>query len=115
MDLFVSTAHAMGGGTGGSGGGGAGGSLVSFLPILLIFGVFYFLVMMPQQKQKKKHEQMLGKLQKGDKVVTSSGIHGTVIGVDETRRIVVLRVGDDNTKIEFDKSAIARLETQKEG
>ncbi len=86
---------------------------MSFLPILLIFAVFYFLVMMPQQKQRKKHEEMLGKLQKGDKVVTASGIHGTVVGVDETRKIVVLRVGEDNTKIEFDKSAIARLETER--
>lgn len=112
MDLFVSTAYAMGGSTGGQGG---GGGLVSFLPIILIFAVFYFLVMMPQQKQRKKHEEMLGKLQKGDKVVTSSGIHGTVIGVDEARKIVVLRVGDEGTKIEFDKSAIARMEAEKQG
>lgn len=112
MDLFTSTAYAMGGSTGGQGTGGGGG-IVSFLPIILIFAVFYFLVMMPQQKQRKKHEEMIGKLQKGDKVVTSSGIHGTVVGVDDGRRIVVLRVGEDNTKIEFDKSAIARMESEK--
>lgn len=85
---------------------------MSFLPILLIFVVFYVLVMMPQQRERKRHAEMLGKLQKGDKVVTSSGIHGTVLGVDEARKVVVLKVGDEGTKIEFDKSAIARMEAE---
>jgi preprotein translocase subunit YajC len=78
--------------------------LISFLPLILVFVVFYFLLIRPQQKQKKDHENMLKGLAKNDEVVTSGGIHGTVINVKDTS--VVLRV-DDNTKIEVEKYAIA--------
>ncbi len=78
--------------------------LISFLPLILIFVVFYFLLIKPQQKQKKEHEGMLKALAKNDEVVTSGGIHGTVINVKDTS--VVLRI-DDNTKVEVEKYAIA--------
>ncbi len=80
--------------------------LASFLPLILIFVVFYFLLIQPQQKQKKQHEQMIKNLGKNDEVVTSGGIHGTILSVKETT--VVLRV-DDNAKLEVEKHFIAAV------
>ena len=82
----------------------AAGSIVSFLPLVLIFVVFYFLLIKPQQKERKRHEEMVKALAKNDEVVTSGGIHGTIVNVKETS--VVLRV-DENAKMEVDKFAIA--------
>ena len=82
----------------------AANPIVSFLPLILIFVVFYFLMIRPQQKQKKEHEEMLRNLAKNDEVITSGGIHGTIVNVKEAS--VVLRI-DENTKIEVEKYAIA--------
>ena len=71
--------------------------LISFLPLILIFVVFYFLLIKPQQKQKKEHEGMLKALAKNDEVVTSGGIHGTVINVKDTS--VVLRIDDNEATV----------------
>ncbi|OGL08394.1 MAG: preprotein translocase subunit YajC [Candidatus Rokubacteria bacterium RIFCSPLOWO2_12_FULL_71_22] len=71
-----------------------------------IFAVFYFLLIRPQQKQKRERERMLTALKKGDRVVTSSGLHGTVTGLDEHK--VVLRVADQ-VRLEFDRGAIGRV------
>jgi preprotein translocase subunit YajC len=54
------------------------GSLEQFMPLVLIFAVFYFLLIRPQQKRAKQHKEMLGQLRRGDRVVTSGGIIGTV-------------------------------------
>jgi preprotein translocase subunit YajC len=70
----------------------------------LIFGVFYFLVIMPAKKQQKKKEAMIGALKKGDKVVTSGGIFGTVATVEE--HTLLLKISE-NTKIRITKSAIS--------
>ena len=58
--------------------GGGSDALVSFLPIILIFVVFYFLLIRPQMRQRKEHQQMLGQLRRGDRVVTGGGIIGTI-------------------------------------
>ena len=76
----------------------------NFLFLGLMFAVFYFLIIRPQQKRSKEHKQLLGDLSKGDRVVTSGGIYGTVVGVQED--IVVLRI-DENTKVEVVKDNIA--------
>lgn len=55
--------------------------IMSFLPLLLIFGVFYFLMIRPQQKKMKVHQDMLAGLKRGDKVITSGGIIGTIVKV----------------------------------
>ncbi|MDD4879419.1 MAG: preprotein translocase subunit YajC [Candidatus Omnitrophica bacterium] len=86
--------------------------MASFLPLILIFVVFYFLLIKPQQKQKKDHAEMVKNLAKNDEVVTSGGIHGTIVNVKETS--VVLRV-DDNAKIEVDKYAIAYTTKKRTG
>jgi preprotein translocase subunit YajC len=85
--------------------GAAGGSpLQMLIPFVLIFAVFYFIVIMPAKKQQKKKEAMIGALKKGDKVVTSGGIYGSVVVVED--HSLLLRVAD-NVKIRVAKSAIA--------
>ena len=81
--------------------------LVSMFPLILMFVIFYFLLIRPQQKKQKDHALMLTNLKKGDRVVTSGGIIGNVIGVDEHQ--VVLKVGEDGVKLEFERSAISHL------
>ena len=77
--------------------------LFMYVPIVLIF---YFLIIRPQRQQQKKIKQMLDNLKKNDEVITTSGIHGTVVIVKE--KTVVLRV-DENCRIEFDRESIASV------
>lgn len=77
--MFDSIILALGAG-GGEGGGG-------YQPLILMgamFAIFYFLLIRPQQKKSKDHRQMLSNLKKGDRVVTSGGIHGRITGMDES-------------------------------
>lgn len=85
-------------------------TLMSLLPIAAIIAIFYFLIMRPQRKQQKETQRMLSALKKGDKVVTIGGIHGVVQSVRDAA--VVVKV-DENTKIEFTRSAIATVEAAK--
>jgi len=87
-------------------GGGSGAMVTQLLFFAAIFAVFYFLLIRPQQKQKRERERMLTALKKGDRVVTSSGLHGTVTGLDEHK--VVLRVADQ-VRLEFDRGSIGRV------
>ncbi|MDR3138986.1 MAG: preprotein translocase subunit YajC [Treponema sp.] len=92
----------------GGGGDASAGSLVSTLiPFILIIGIFYFLIIRPQNKKQKETQNMLKALKKGDKIVTIGGIHGTIQSVKESS--VIVRV-DDNTKLEFSRSAISGVE-----
>jgi preprotein translocase subunit YajC len=84
----------------------SGNPLISLLPIVLIFAVFYLLLIYPKQRQQKKHQQMLSDIKKGDEVITSSGIHGRVVGVGDS--VVVLRIAE-NVKIEVEKSHVAAI------
>ena len=68
-------------GQGASGGGGQGSSFGAFIPLILMFVIFYFLLIRPQQKKAKMHKQMLSAIKKGDKVVSSGGLHGVVTGL----------------------------------
>ena len=88
---------------------GTGSLLVSMLPIFLIFVIFYFFIIRPQNKKKKETDKMIDALKKGDKIVTIGGIHGTVAQTKE--KTVIIKV-DDNTKIEFTRSAIASVVLQ---
>jgi preprotein translocase subunit YajC len=73
-----------------------------------IFAIFYFLLIRPQQKQKRDREAMLGAVKKGDRVVTSSGLHGTVVGLND--QMVTLKVAD-SVRLDFDRSAVGRILT----
>jgi preprotein translocase subunit YajC len=81
--------------------------LLAFLPIILMFVIFYFLLIRPQQKRQQELEKMLGELKKGDKVVTTGGLIGTIVGVKEKE--VVVKVGDDGVKLELLRSAINQI------
>lgn len=94
-----------------SGGSGTGGVLLSLVPFILIFVVFYFLLILPQQRRQKKLKAMLDALKKGDKVVTSSGIWGTVTNLGKDT--VTLQIAD-NTKIKIQRDHIARLRGEEE-
>jgi preprotein translocase subunit YajC len=76
---------------------------VQILPIAAIFLVFYFLVIAPANKQKRKTQEMLNSLKKGDRVVTSGGIYGTVQGVEP--EVVYLKIAD-NVRVKVARSAI---------
>lgn len=87
----------------GQGGGGMIGTLIMFGAI---FAIFYFMIIRPQQKRAKEREKLLSAVQKGDKVVLSSGMHGTVAGLEE--KTVLIDAGN-NIKIKFERSAIATV------
>lgn len=89
---------------------GMAGMLSTFLPMIAIFAIFYFFLIRPQNKKQKETEKMIAALKKGDKVVTIGGIHGVVSSTKE--KTVVVKV-DDNTKIEFNRTAIASVVTDK--
>ena len=93
-------------------GNGGGGSFISTIIMFgAIFLIFYFMIIRPQQKRSKEREKMLSNIQKGDKVVTSGGLHGTIAGLDE--KTVLLQVGD-NVKLKFERSAISSVVSSKE-
>jgi preprotein translocase subunit YajC len=82
-------------------------SWVGFVPILLIFGIFYFLLFLPMQRQKKQQQKMLKELQNGNVVLTSGGIVGTIVTIDDDT--VVLRVKPDNIKLQVARSSVSNL------
>ncbi|MFZ4115740.1 MAG: preprotein translocase subunit YajC [Chthoniobacterales bacterium] len=82
---------------------------VQYAPLLFIGIIFYFLLIRPQQKQRKQHEALITALKTGDKVVTSSGIHGIISNVKERTFLVKIA---DNVKVEIDKAAVAGLENE---
>lgn len=81
------------------------------IPIILIYVIFYFVLIKPQKKEQKEHKSMLDNIKKNDEVVTTGGIHGTIVNVKD--KTFVLRV-DDNVKIEMNKSAVSYLKKKAE-
>ena len=81
--------------------------LMGMLPTLLMFAaiilVFYFLMIRPQKKRQQEHQRMINALSPGDKIITSTGMHGKVEQVNE--KTIIIQV--DNIKFTFEKSAIA--------
>jgi preprotein translocase subunit YajC len=92
---------------GGEGGGGMMSTIIMFGAIFLIF---YFMIIRPQQKKSKQREKLLSNLEKGDKVVTSGGIHGIISGIDE--KTCLLQVSD-NLKIKVERTAIGQVLAKK--
>jgi preprotein translocase subunit YajC len=90
-----------------SSGGGQGSSLLMLIPWVLIFVVFYFLLIAPARKRQKQEAAMRNNLKAGDRVITSGGIYGTVVGVADN--IVQLRIADQ-VKTEVAKQAITGLQ-----
>ncbi|MBQ0039982.1 MAG: preprotein translocase subunit YajC [Treponema sp.] len=86
------------------------GGFGMLMPLVLIVGIMYLFMIRPQQKKQKETQKMLDALKKGDKVITIGGIHGTVASTKENTVIVKV---DDNTKIEFNRTAIATVVVDK--
>jgi preprotein translocase subunit YajC len=101
----VAWAQGIGGGSSSS------GTLLSLIPFVLIFVIFYFLLILPQQKRQKQQKALLGALKKGDKVITASGIWGTVTNLGKDT--VTLQIAD-STKIRIQREQIARLRADDE-
>jgi preprotein translocase subunit YajC len=80
---------------------------LGFAPLIFIFAIFYFLLIMPQQRRQKKWQQMLSELKTGDKVVTSGGLHGTIVALKDD--YVHLRVPPDNLRIEVSRASVSSV------
>jgi preprotein translocase subunit YajC len=91
-------------GAAGDGGFGSFGGFQAMVPLLLMFAVFYFILIRPQQQKQKKHREMLQHLKTGDQVITSGGLYGTIVAIDEQK--ITLRIAD-NVKVEVGRSFVA--------
>jgi preprotein translocase subunit YajC len=101
IDLAYAMAPAPGSG------GGNGGGILSVLPLMIgMFAIMYFLIIRPQQKQRRERESLLRAIKKGDRVVTTGGLYGTVVGLSE--HTVTLKVADQ-VKLDFERGAIGRI------
>ncbi|MCK5854511.1 MAG: preprotein translocase subunit YajC [Sulfurovaceae bacterium] len=76
-----------------------------FLPLIMLFGIFYFLIIRPQQKQQKEHSEMLESLEKGDKIITTGGLHAEIIKVEED--FIKIKLNDTNI-VKLDKGYVAK-------
>ncbi|MFZ0485145.1 MAG: preprotein translocase subunit YajC [Desulfobacterales bacterium] len=101
---MINTAYAMGQG-GAAGGQGAGG-FTSLIPIILMFVIFYFLLIRPQQKKAKEHREMIGHLKKGDRIVTSGGLHGRVTAVGDTTLTVEIA---DRVRVKIARGNVSQV------
>jgi preprotein translocase subunit YajC len=89
--------------------GGPGAMITTLIPFALIFVIMYFFMIRPQNKKQKETQAMLNALKKGDRIVTVGGLHGTIQRVND--QTVLVKV-DENTKLEFARSAISQVIAQ---
>jgi preprotein translocase subunit YajC len=80
--------------------------IASFIPLILIFIIMYFLLFRPQMRRQKEQQRLVSTLKTGDRVVTTSGIHGLISNVKDTT--VIVKVAD-NVKLEMEKSAVTNV------
>lgn len=100
---MIGIAYAMGQGGAASG---QGGGFAAFVPLILMFVIFYFLLIRPQQKKAKEHREMIANVKKGDKIITSGGIHGTITGLDDNTITVEIA---EKVRIKLNRANIAGL------
>ncbi len=86
--------------------GGGGGMTSTLIMFALIIVIFYFMILRPQQKRQKDRQKLLEAVQKGDKIITVGGMHGTVIGLEEKTLLVQIA---DNVKVKFEKTAVSSV------
>ncbi len=85
--------------------------ITGLLPFILVFVIFYLLIIMPSRKKQKKHKEMVEALKPGEKIVTTGGIYGTIMGVKPDRLEIKI---SSNVKIEITKSAVGAILSPKE-
>ncbi len=83
------------------------GGLAAFLPLIFIIGIFYLIVFLPTRRRQKKLQAMIDNLQTGDKVITTGGILGTVVGLRGDK--LQLRIAE-NVKIDISRNAVTSLQ-----
>ncbi len=88
--------------------GAATNGLISFLPLVVIMVIFYVLLIMPAQRRQKKTQAMLNAIKNGDKVITSGGLYGTIVGLEDDA--VQVRIADQ-VKVKVARSAIASVQS----
>jgi preprotein translocase subunit YajC len=86
---------------------GGGGSLISTVIMFgAIFAIFYFMIIRPQKKRAKEREKLLSNIEKGDKIITSGGVHATIVGLEE--KTVLIEIAP-NVKVKVERSAIGSV------
>jgi len=101
LDLLISPAYAQ------QGAGPAGPSLITnFLPIIILLPLFYFMLIRPQMRRTRETREMLGKLAKGDEIVTSGGLAGRIVGIGEVYLTVEIAQG---VEVKVQKSAVGSV------
>lgn len=88
--------------------GGAG--WMGLLPLIIIFVIFYFLMISPMRRRQKRLQMLIGNLKTGDKIITTGGIYGTVVGVSEDR--IQLRI-TERVNIDLAKNAVSGLQPER--
>jgi len=88
------------------GGSGPGSLIIQLVPMILIFAIFFFLLIRPQQRDRRRKEEMLSNLKKGDRIVTTGGLIGTIVGLNE--QTVTIRIAD-TVRVECLRSAVTGL------
>jgi preprotein translocase subunit YajC len=107
---MIDLVYAMG--SGGTGGGQSGGGFSAFVPLIIIFAIFYFLLIRPQQKKAKQHKQILAALKKGDRVVSSGGLHGLITGLSDD--VVTMEISP-KVRVKVSRASIAGVLRKAEG
>ena len=87
----------------------AADTFMSFLPLIAIFVIFYFLLIRPQHKKQKEQQAMLGALKEGDAIITSGGIHGSIVKIKDN--VLTVQIAE-NVKIKIDRNYVASLKSQ---
>ncbi|HEX9113620.1 MAG TPA: preprotein translocase subunit YajC [Nitrospirota bacterium] len=103
--MFISEAFAMGA-PGGAGAQGGGGGFSSLIMMVVIFAIFYFILIRPQQKKMKEHKKLVEELKKGDRIVTSGGIYGTV--ENSTPETLTVKIAE-GVKVKITRSSVAAV------
>jgi preprotein translocase subunit YajC len=101
---LIDIAYAMG--QSGAGSGQGAGGLTGFIPLILMFVIFYFLLIRPQQKKSKEHREMINTLKKGDRIITSGGLHGQITGVTDSTLTVEIA---EKVRVKISRSSVAGL------
>ena len=89
--------------------GGAEANLTSFVPLILIVVVFWFFLIRPQQKRQKEHQKMISELGKGDRIVTTGGLFGTITKIGEDRMTVEIA---DKVRVQIERGQVSRLDKE---
>lgn len=106
---LISTAYAMG--CAPADGGQQTNPIAPLLPFVLMFLVLYLLILRPQMKKQKNQQRMIDELEKNDEIVTSGGIHGTILNIKDD--ILVVKIAD-NVKIEVSRAAVSRVKNKED-